>query len=153
MPRKTYPLTDETYRVISGNEQAMAREMECDPSYFHHIKRSEEPDRYPPFREQFRAGAYANAPVEIWLNDLNAILLKAKISRAEAPITQKILDKIQDDSQALQTIVEAARDGHFDKSECHKVLAALAKNAETNKQIEEQMLIRLAEIGEKEREK
>lgn len=59
MPRKTYTLTDETYRVLNGKEAEIAKEMECEPQYIYGIKNKDNPDPYPKFRELFRASANA----------------------------------------------------------------------------------------------
>lgn len=144
-------MSDETFRVISGNESAMAKEMECDVSHFHHVKGSNEPDRYPRFREWFRAGAYAGAPVEFWLNDLKAILAKAQSRNAASKqLSDTIVEKIQTNSDSTAELVNAISDGKLSKSECYNILEKLAKSEEVEKQLRNIVLLRLAEFGEKE---
>ena len=53
MPRKTYKLTDETYEVLKGNEQSIAKEMECDPSYIYGIRNQEKLRLMPNQLERF----------------------------------------------------------------------------------------------------
>lgn len=149
MARKVYPRTDETFKVLSEFESAIAREMECDPSYINKIKNGVEPDRFPQFREIFRAAAMAGAPVELWLNDLMAIYVKSR--KSSVCITQlsgKLLEKIATDGDAMTALVKSLQDNHLDEAECHEILSKLAKKETTTTAIKEIVLHRLAAIKE-----
>lgn len=151
MARKTYGLSDETFKVLSGHESEIAREMNCDPSYIFKIKSGAETDHYPRFREIFRSASYTNtAPVEIWLNELSGIYIRSRgINSNTAELSVKILEKIESDSKSLKAIVKGLRDGKLDKSECHEILSKLAKNKATNTEIEELIRAYLGGLEEK----
>ena len=151
MPRKIYTRSDETFKVLAGHESEIAKEMECDVSYINKVKNDREPDRYPPFREIFRAGCNTRtAPVEIWLNDLTGIYVRSRsIGICSSELSTKLLEKITDDAQALSALVESLKDGVLDERECHEVLAKLAKNTQTNDRIKTLILARLGELTEK----
>lgn len=151
MARKTYKRSDETFRVLSGNEADIAREAEWDVSYVNKLKNGAEPDRYPPFRELFRFSANTGtAPVEIWLNDLKSIYIRSRsLTICPSELSAKLLEKIDHDSKSLSALVEALKDGRLDESECHEILSKIAKNQETNSQIRQIALSRLGELAEK----
>jgi hypothetical protein len=150
MARRTYRLSDETFKVLSGNESAIDREMECDVSYISKIKNSSEPDRYPPFREIFRAACHTGcAPAEIWLNDLTAIYVRSRsIGIKPSELSAKLLEKIETDAKSLSALVDALKDGKLEEGECHEVLSKLAKNQETNASIKQLVCARLGELQE-----
>ena len=149
MARKHYKLTDETFQVLSKHEAAIAREMECDPSYVYKIKNGDEPDRFPPFRELFRAAANAGAPANIWLNDLTAIYIKSRMTTASAvEISLELAEKISADAASAGEILNSLADGKIDKAECHRILAALEKVEQSNQKIKQIVLRRLGELSE-----
>ena len=150
MSRRIYRRTDETFKVLVDHVAPVAREMECDYSHINRIKNDEYPDPYAPFRELFRRAAAANAPAEIWLNDLMAILLRSKKGQINvSELSGNVLRKLQSDSETLQEILQATSDNHLDKSECHLILKKLDTNETINTQIKEIVLHRLAEENEK----
>lgn len=151
MARKIYPRTDETFKVLSGFESAIAREMECDPSYINKVKNGVEQDRYPQFREIFRAACNVQAPTELWLHDLTAIWVKSRIPGfKDSELSAKLLEKIKTDSEETAAMVDAIADGTLDKAECYRVLSQLEKSESVKKRLKEIILHRLGEITEKE---
>lgn len=149
MPRKTYQRTDETFKVLSDHESAIAREMEVDLSYINKIKNGVETDRFPQFREIFRAACYAGAPAEIWLNSLNSIYVKSRATHlCPSELSAKMLEKISDDAKALTTLASSLSDGKIEEHECHAILGAMAKNEATNSRIKTLVQLRLGEITE-----
>lgn len=82
MAKRFYGTTDETRKVLLGNEAAIAKAKGCDPSYVYNIKNSEEPDPYPPFREWFQFCAIGGAPVREYLRDLDGIATHAEQGNA-----------------------------------------------------------------------
>lgn len=148
MARKTYQLTDETFQVLSGNEAKIAREMECDPSYINKIKNGVELDRFAAFRALFRAACYAAAPTNIWLNDLTAIYMKSRIANiSSVEISLGLIEKINADAASAGEILKAIEDGVLDKSECHRVLAAMETVETSNAKIKQIVLKRLGELS------
>lgn len=131
MPRKTYKLTDETYEVLKGNEQSIAKEMECDPSYIYGIRNQENPDPYPKFRALFRASANAGAPIYIWLNDLQSIGKRKKQTVTAQDFYTALIRKIEVDAQSTEEILKAVKDGEVDKHECQKI-ASMVESIEAN---------------------
>lgn len=149
MARKIYPRTDETFKVLSEYESQIAREMECDVSYVNKIKNGVEQDRFPQFREIFRAACNAHAPAAIWLNDLIAIFVKSRKGNASvAHLSGKLLEKIQTDADAMTCIVKSLQDNCLDESECHEILSKLAAKEATTDAIKEIVLLRLATLKE-----
>lgn len=149
MARKIYPRTDETFKVLSDFESRIAREMECDPSYINKVKNGVEQDRFPQFREIFRAACNAHAPVEFWLNDLMAIYTRSR--KADVCVSQlsgKLLEKIETDADAAATLVKSLRDNHLTEAECHEILAKMTAKEATTAAIKEIVLNRLAAIKE-----
>ncbi|HEY8562827.1 MAG TPA: hypothetical protein VIL74_20785 [Pyrinomonadaceae bacterium] len=154
MPRETYPRSDETFKVLSGNEADFAREGDKDGSHFNRIKNGDYQDPYSLFRALFRIGCRTNAPVEIWLNDLTAIYVRSRrLHLPASDLSGKILEKIHSDAEALSEILKALSDKVVTKEECHLVLAKLAANEETNNQIKAAVLHRLGELGDAEEKK
>lgn len=148
--RRTYQLTDETFKVLSNHLSPIAREMECDVSYINKIKNGNEIDRYAPFRELFRSGANAGAPVEIWLHDLTAIYIRSRKSDlCASQLAAQLLEKIQADSESTAQLVDAIADGHLDKRECYAVLEKLERSEANKNRLKELVLGRLGEINEK----
>lgn len=152
MARKIYHRSDETYEVLSkGNEADIAREMEKDVSHINRIKNGNYADPYSPFRALFRAAVYADAPAEIWLNDLAAILARARKSTpdAETELTMQLVEKIRRDGETQTSIVEALKDRTLDRAECHEILACLERNEENTKNLTEIVRSRLGDLSEK----
>jgi hypothetical protein len=151
MARENYPLSDETFKVLSGHIQEFAAEADKDVSYFNKIKNGVEKDPYSHFRALFRIGCRTGAPVDIWLQDLQGIYVRSR--RLHVPLSElseKILEKVETDSDALHEILAAIKDRQLTKAERHSILAKLARNKETNDAIEQIVLANLGEISETE---
>lgn len=160
MARKTYPLTDETFKIVSGFENEIAKEMEVDPSYVRKIKTGDEPDRYPAYRHFFRAACNAQKPdgtrppVELHLNELTAIYIRSRANQlCTSEISAKMIEKITSDAKATAALVESLADGKLDKAECHLVLSTMARTREINDRIEKLMHLRLGELDIEEKAK
>jgi hypothetical protein len=128
MARKTYGHTDETRAVLSGNEAAIAREMECDASYIFAIKNAKEPDRYPRFRELFRAAARGGADVSPWMNDLTSIVESVKPAAKETEDLGKfVVAKFHDESLSTEEFLRSMSDGRLDEHEIDELLTLLER--------------------------
>lgn len=146
MARKNYKLTDETFKVLSKKEQAIADEYDCDGSYIYAIKNGESPDPYPHFRRLFRAAARAGAKAEIWFNDLAGILINSRPIIHCTEFSKQLLKKIRTDAECTEKMIEAVADGELDKSECHELLAINQKVLENARHLEMILQKRLGEI-------
>ncbi|MGE3953533.1 MAG: hypothetical protein AB7F88_19790 [Pyrinomonadaceae bacterium] len=147
MSRRRYDRSDETYMVLRNHVSAISKEYPCDPSYIYGIKNGDSNDPYPHFRHLFLAAARGGAPVSIYIDDLEGIRLNAAADKPSADaLAAELLKKIHSNSDATAMIVDALKDRHLDKSECHTILAALAREADTNSRLEQIVKRQLAEI-------
>lgn len=126
MARKTYSLTDATFKALAGCESSIAREMECDPTYIHQIKRGDSPDPFPKFRELYRATKHGGGDTSYWRNELNAIEAVGNDIQAANDLNVRLLSKINIYADAVKEIVQALADGKIDARECHRLIGSLA---------------------------
>ncbi len=76
MPRHTYELSEQTIKVLTGNIQEVAREMDVKPTQLYLYLSGTDTDPFSKFRYMFTCAARAGAPVEIWLAELESILAR-----------------------------------------------------------------------------
>lgn len=155
MSRHNYPLSEETIKVLSDFVKPTAQEMNVDKKYVHAILAGTEPDRFASFRYQFKAAAYAGAPVEIWLNELVGINFKAQriIGAKNSDALAVLLEKIDSDAASTALFVDALKDGHLSKTECHVLLSAINKMRDITTRAEQLLQHRLGELNKLEEEK
>jgi len=125
MARRTYGLTDATFKAVSGNEKSIATAGEWDESYIGKIKRSEAPDPFPKFRELYRATKLGGGDTSYWRADLNAIEALGNNVQTSADLNSRLLSKINIYADAMKQIVTALEDGEIDARECHRLIAAM----------------------------
>lgn len=149
MPRRKFPYTrsDETYEVLRDHVGPIAKEYPCDGSYIYAIKDGHSNDPFPPFRHLFKSSAYAGAPVEIYLRDLNGILAKARPELgADGDLLRQLTKKISAEADSTSKILEAIGDRVLDRKECHEILSVLEVDTDIKNGIRRIVERRLAEI-------
>jgi hypothetical protein len=127
MARKTYSHTEETFKALSGREAAIAKEMECDPSYIYGIKNHTHPDPYPRFRELFRAVVRGGGDASYWSEDLAAIAESIRHGADDKDLAGALLDDVGEFAAAIQEISRSIADGQLDENETHELILVMDK--------------------------
>jgi hypothetical protein len=145
--RQTYRRSDETFKVLADHLGEFAAESDKDVSYFNKLKNDNEPDPFARFLALFRIGCRTTAPVNIWLNRLNAEYVRSRrLHVAPGELSTAILQKVESDSATLRELFSSIQDGKLDKAECQAILAQIEKNTQIAGQIEHAVLARLGEL-------
>ena len=152
--RHKYELSEETIKVLTGNISPVAAEMGVSDNYIYAVLAGTETDRFAAFEHLFISACNVpTARVEIWLDKLTAIYrAKRKAITNQVTTTAAFLQKkLKADAHSSAQLAAAITDGILDESECHAILACLAKNEEVIENLKSLVHARLGEITEQKR--
>lgn len=125
MARMVYQLSPQTRKVLTNHVKDIAIEFDCDPSHMYQILSDVEPDPFAKFRRLFKAAVRAEAPFELWMDELSGIIARYTKAPPKRSATECLIEHIQAGSELATKMVESFADGRIDDIEAAKLQAAL----------------------------
>lgn len=128
MPRESYDhLTDETRETLTDNVKAMACGWDKSTRYVYQILEEERVDFFAPFESMYRGALRAGLPTAEWDRKLAYLREAIKPERRRVrSVTEILAEKVGDEANTMQLLLEAIRDGRIDDRERKGIRQAVA---------------------------
>lgn len=135
MSRNTYPLSDETLRVLSSDKKAFAEAFPCNESYVYQILSNVEPDPFPKFRFWRATALRAGIDITPWDAVLSADKAKHE-AEEDHSITSCLMDKQLSHTALTNGLINALTDGRISESEKKAISEFIAAERDNLNELE-----------------